>query len=502
MPVVTDQRAIVGDYIWDAPASDAGKPVFISFSFDLSPPTVYLPLSFTYTDAFKASFQPFTAPEQDAARAAFQIWDQVSGVHFFEVPSGMGDIQLASFDFALADPQAESFQAYAYFRTGTLTEAAHGIIFADSRNPTADTLLMLHEIGHDLGLKHPFEGAYTLPDSLDNSDTTVMSYTRSADAGPHLGTLDVSTITNLYGPNSADGSQDANWSWDAATHTLTQTGFDTSQDMRGVGGSNIIFAQGGDDTVEGTDGPDVMQGGSGQDLLLGYGNNDHLYGQSPNGGSDGADTIHGGDGSDYIQGNAGPDFLYGDAGSDRINGGADADLIMGGDGNDSVNGNLGNDTIDGGNGDDSLRGGKDDDQLGGGNGNDTLQGDLGNDTLTGGAGIDQLSGGDGADLFRFAPGDAAPDGQATDRITDFTRGADHLALGFQPVAVLIGTAADFAAADLTAQQLLAAHSGVADVAAIAVGTDILLFFSGSGFGALDSAIRLSGVATLAVDDFS
>ncbi len=38
---------------------------------------------------------------------------------------------------------------------------------------------LLHEIGHAIGLKHPFEGSTQLPSNLDKTNYTLMSYTDS-----------------------------------------------------------------------------------------------------------------------------------------------------------------------------------------------------------------------------------------------------------------------------------------------------------------------------------
>ncbi|ARR52414.1 glycoside hydrolase [Rhizorhabdus wittichii DC-6] len=242
-------------------------------------------------------------------------------------------------------------------------------------------------------------------------------------------------------------------------------------------------APAGDDMLTGTAGHDDIQGGAGADTIHGGAGNDHLYGQSPYGGPDGADLIDGGDGSDYLQGNAGNDTLDGGNGSDRINGGADDDSIRGGEGNDSINGNLGNDHVDGGIGNDYLRGGQGNDTLIGGDGNDILSGDLGADLLTGGAGIDRfVFAGSGSTL-------AAPD-----RIADFQDGVDLLSIGFKPAAVMTGAAqASLSAAAAEAQHLFDAHPGLGEVAAMRVGADTYIFYSGSGGATVDSAINLGAV---------
>lgn len=261
------------------------------------------------------------------------------------------------------------------------------------------------------------------------------------------------------------------------------------------GGDDTITGSNGNDYLTGLGGHDVMSGGAGSDTILGGDGNDHLYGQSAAGGLDGADSISGGNGSDYIQGNAGNDTLDGGAGSDRIQGGANDDSIMGGDGNDTINGNRGNDTISGDNGNDLLRGGQDNDLISGGAGDDTISGDKGIDTLTGGA---------GNDLFRFATGDAAIVGGKTDVITDYTHGADHIALGFTPVVVLTDNPqASLVDAQSRAQILFTGHSGTHEVAALQVGGDTYLFFGGTGGNTPDSAVLLQGVSasTINLSDF-
>jgi hypothetical protein len=92
----------------------------------------------------------------------------------------------------------------------------------------------------------------------------------------------------------------------------------------------------------------------------------------------------------------------------------------------------------------------------------------------------------------------------TDEITDFTDGVDHIGLGFHPALLIQSAATSLTAAADVAAQLLQAHAGAADVAAIAVGSDTYLFYDSSGAGgAIDSAIKLDTVnaASLTAADF-
>ena len=293
-------------------------------------------------------------------------------------------------------------------------------------------------------------------------------------------------------------------------------GDDGNNTLAGRATSDVIYGGPGNDTIDGTQGGnDFFYGGLGLDSIVGGAGNDHLYGAAASAlAGDGADTIIGGAGSDYIQGNAGDDSLLGGLGSDRIFGGNGNDRIFGEDGNDTVNGNLGNDVIDGGAGNDFLRGGQGDDSILGSDGNDQLFGDLGNDTLVGGVGLDILTGGDGADLFVFGAADAAPGTGALagfyDTIADFQVGLDRIQLGFAVAGdgyLRQGDGAAFSsvsAAQTYAQQLMDNHTGTNEVAAVGVGADTYLFFSGAGGATIDSTIKLIGLtpAALSMSSFA
>jgi len=82
-----------------------------------------------------------------------------------------------------------------------------GFDIGDATNGNADNLL--HELGHAVGLKHPFDGSgalggnkITLPSNLDNTDYTLMSYTHSSDKSISDGLYspgDISALQDLYG---------------------------------------------------------------------------------------------------------------------------------------------------------------------------------------------------------------------------------------------------------------------------------------------------------------
>jgi Ca2+-binding RTX toxin-like protein len=81
-----------------------------------------------------------------------------------------------------------------------------------------------------------------------------------------------------------------------------------------------------------------LSGGRGNDIIYGLDGNDALYGNLGN------DTLHGGEGNDALQGGDGDDILYGGEGNDTLQGGAGNDILDGGAGNDALNGGAGVDT--------------------------------------------------------------------------------------------------------------------------------------------------------------
>jgi serralysin len=346
-----------------------------------------------------------------------------------------------------------------YFPTSqhnSLYDGAPGDIFlnansganalTDFQPGSAGYLLVMHELGHALGLKHPHDdggtGRPTFSDigfeDLDFDWGTIMAYTDDSDdpdyspATPMM--LDVIALRALYGPNMAtNAGNDVHQVrafgryttlWDASGHDtldvagsirswyiylpddqvsasdpvkvglavpLDELDLDAPQsltwlmgDIEDVRGS----AQG--DEIYGNVLRNVLSGGGGADYIIAWDGDDSVDGGA------GDDEVHGGIGNDSISDPSGANYLRGDEGDDRI---------VGGSGFDDINGNMGNDTASGGAGEDWVVGGKDNDSLSGGDAYDLVYGNLGNDTLDGGEGNDIVRGGQQDDLITGGAGD-------------------------------------------------------------------------------------------------
>jgi Ca2+-binding RTX toxin-like protein len=318
--VVDNYTALLGNTSW-WDQGVTGRGVFLSYSFETAPAS-YLSANFSATAL--ATFQAFSDATKALTRSALDAFSAVSGITFLETPSGFGDLAFGSYDLA-ALGQQRGVAGFAYmpqgFRTGTNIESGDVMIGKSlAAGGTGLFGVLLHEIGHALGLKHPFEGATILRTDLDNYTNTVMSYTSNGNPISALGPMDVQAIRHFYGNETTKANHISSWSWNAATSVLTQIGGVGRDSIQGIGANDSIDAGAGDDLVLTRSGNDWVVGGDGNDQLEGGIGNDTLSGDSGN------DTLIGGDGVDQLIGGAGNDSL----------GGNDGSSILGGDGDDRI----------------------------------------------------------------------------------------------------------------------------------------------------------------------
>jgi len=342
----------------------------------------------------------FNTAQQDAAQAILTYASSVTGITFQEVASGQNaDIHFANTDLdgKLTAGLCDKSYSYQYNSKNVVTEyTADAYVYLDNvewnqdnSTPIAGTQgyeTLLHEVGHALGLKHPFELPYELPQSEDNTNNTVMSYTHAGDYKTTYQAYDLAALQWIYGGDGLGG---------AGNSSVTVT----KQSQNTVGNYDLVGTS-GNDKLTGSDGNDTLDGGVGRDTLIGGNGNDL-----------------------YIVDNLGDKVIE--------TGKNDIDTVQS-----SVNYTLGqnleNLTLTGnakmGTGNELNN------VIVGDDGNNVLKGMAGNDTLEGGKGNDTLTGGSGSDTFVFNisdydfTGDVAPRAQNLDTITDFTKGADIIEL--------------------------------------------------------------------------
>jgi len=295
--------------------------------------------------------------------------------------------------------------------------------------------IILHELGHTLGLQHSHDADH-MDEAFENNKYTVMSYHANPDTGvvgDEMMIFDVLALQDIWGSvagepghtryTGPDGvevdmiwdtggtdvfdARDADWSVRLDLREGAFSRFGTHDDVTIAFGSVIENALGGDfgDRITGNQAANRIEGGGGDDTLFSLGGDDSVFGDA---------------GADQIRASTGADEVEGGDGADTIRGGRGADVIHGGNGDDELRGTHGRDRVDGQNGDDVVYGGGGRDIVLGGAGNDRLFGGRGADRLDGGTGDDILTGGAGADTFVFRAG------YGTDRITDFGTGTDAL----------------------------------------------------------------------------
>jgi serralysin len=208
----------------------------------------------------------FSPAQQQHTMAAMKYVGQLTGINFVQTSDGnAAQVHFANIDIthsAQTSGLSSWRSSYSYDRSGNLTSYdVDSYIYLDNREfgtQNADLTpgregydTLLHEIGHMLGLKHPFEttsgNSVTLPTSLDRSYNTLMSYDGSGGAYGKFSQFDTAALMWLYGGDGLGGKLGAD------------------------GGARYLVGTNGADQLSGTAGNDVLRGDGGSDSLNGQG---------------------------------------------------------------------------------------------------------------------------------------------------------------------------------------------------------------------------------------
>ena len=193
--------------------------------------------------------------------------------------------------------------------------------------------IISHEIGHALGLEHPFESndgdvhdGNSDPWSSAYPEQTVMAYRRPLDGSwpDYYTESDITALKEVWGEA------------------------DDNDYVTGSTGDDDLFGYLGQDTLIGGYGTDRLYAGQHEDQVYGNQGQDLIYGHK------GDDIIYGGQDDDWLYGNQGGDRIYGNRGNDSIWAGQDDDWIDGGEGTDWLFGNKGADRFHLSSGDDVI----------------------------------------------------------------------------------------------------------------------------------------------------
>jgi Ca2+-binding RTX toxin-like protein len=389
-------------------------PTNLSYSF-MAPNTSYFVTNYSPDNEYNALYA-LTSEQQSAVTSALSSWSAVANLNFTLTSddiTNVGDLRFGA--YRLMDNQTA---AWAYFPANN---PSAGDVWigpqTNDANPghgSYDYMTFIHEIGHALGLKHPFDVSSTnktlLDPLLDDVHFTVMSYNSNYSYQPTTPmVLDILAIQSLYGANTLWQAGDNVYKW-APDQSIFETiwdagGNDTIDGSNQLGSVNINLNEGsfsdiGKAFVNLTTQTAINNGlaiayGAKIENAIGSNFNDVLIGNGLNNvlnGAGGLDVMAGGAGNDtyILDDSAELALIYEDTnpGRDLLTityaATAQANII---DLNQTSLVNVESARITGG-GAFALLGNALDNKLFGNAGNDWLDGGTGVDTLTGGAGDD------------------------------------------------------------------------------------------------------------------
>ena len=258
-----------------------------------------------------------------------QALELITNIFDFKFVESNNPSALNTFTFA-NNIQSDS-AAYAqlpskyFFGSDIFIDKSDGIDkFSDG---TYGALTLIHEIGHALGLKHPFAGKDNvtpyLPTAENKTLWTLMSYESSPDQYSfNFSPLDIAALQYIYGPstkartgndNYAISQNSYNFIWDGV-------GIDTLDASALTQGATLYMTPGYWSFVGSARASTITSAGQ---ATVNFGTVlENLIGSAF------ADNLHGNDVNNVINGGAGNDQITGSGGNDNIDGGIGIDIAI------------------------------------------------------------------------------------------------------------------------------------------------------------------------------
>lgn len=352
--------ALLAGVKWDAGPAGTGAALTYSFPWINDAPATFAgyngaPYSELGENTAAARYG-LNLEQQAAAREALAQWSAVANLTFQQVAdtaANVGDLRFA-WTSASSDAGVWGWATYP-----SAWWPAAGDVWISTRGSGSDPSQgwtpgsgnfssLLHEIGHAIGLKHPFEGSNRLPVALDSTQFSVMSYTEGPNSlflrvtqegssvrwasfnvqpdTPML--LDIATAQYLYGANMSYRTGNDVYTFDPSVPFMRTIwdagGSDTISIANFTRGSTIDLRAGSFSSISIPSDSAAGYNWSSPPPAPTYDGTNNLaiaYGAV-------IENAIGGSGDDHLIGNAANNHLRGGAGNDRIHGGAGIDTAV------------------------------------------------------------------------------------------------------------------------------------------------------------------------------
>lgn len=245
---------------WNFLTSNTANTLYYTFSVS------------TGNETNRTGQEAFTLAQQSAARYAFNYLQQVTGIKFVETSLGTSaQIHLANLDISGETTTGLCSWAsnYSYAGNNLNSYSANAYVYLDNaewfgynRDLTPGGVgyqTLLHELGHALGLGHPFhesgeESHIHLPSGQDNTAYTIMSYTDVGGPYSTFSPYDIAALNWLYGGDGLGGALGIN----STTGGRYFTGTSSADRLVGTAADDVFAGMGGSDTILGGQGNDTV----------------------------------------------------------------------------------------------------------------------------------------------------------------------------------------------------------------------------------------------------